>query len=127
MDAEQKKHVMALATGFMNGSLAKEAFYASLTESIAKAVGCSRASLWQYGSALQDTAVCLDLYDSADQQHHSGAVLREDDFGPYFEAMRRDAMIVAPQACQRRLNIDPPCRSKIDPGRVADFQISNCG
>ena len=100
MDAEQKKHVMALATGFMNGSLAKEAFYSSLTEAIAKAVGCSRASLWQYGSSLQDTAVCLDLYDSSDNQHHAGAVLREDDFAPYFEAMRRDAMIVAPQARQ---------------------------
>lgn len=24
-------------------------------------------------------------------------------------------------ACQRRLNIDPPCRSKIDPGRVAEI------
>jgi hypothetical protein len=24
-------------------------------------------------------------------------------------------------ACQRRLNIDPPCRSNIDPGRVAEF------
>ena len=23
--------------------------------------------------------------------------------------------------CRRRLNIDPPCRSNIDPGRVADF------
>lgn len=23
--------------------------------------------------------------------------------------------------CQRRLNIDPPCRSNIDPGRVAEF------
>ena len=22
--------------------------------------------------------------------------------------------------CQRRLNIDPPCRSNIDPGRVAN-------
>ena len=26
-----------------------------------------------------------------------------------------------PQACQRRLNIDPPCRSNIDPGRAAEF------
>jgi hypothetical protein len=25
------------------------------------------------------------------------------------------------QVCQRRLNIDPPCRSNIDPGRVAEF------
>jgi NAD(P)-dependent dehydrogenase (short-subunit alcohol dehydrogenase family) len=27
---------------------------------------------------------------------------------------------IAPN-CQRRLNIDPPCRSNIDPGRVAEF------
>ena len=29
--------------------------------------------------------------------------------------------------CRRRLNIDPPCRSNIDPGRVADIGTSNCG
>lgn len=98
MDADQKKHIMSLVTGFMKGTVANEAFYSGLTEAIAKAVGCSRASLWRYGSELQNTAECLDLYDSADNQHHAGAVLREDDFGPYFEAMRRDGMIVAPQA-----------------------------
>lgn len=30
-------------------------------------------------------------------------------------------------ACWRRLNIDPHCRFNIDPGRVADFGVSNCG
>ncbi len=34
---------------------------------------------------------------------------------------------VGGKVCRCRLNIDPPCRSKFDPGRVADFQISNCG
>ena len=29
--------------------------------------------------------------------------------------------------CRRRLNIDPPCRSNIDPGRVAGVGTSNCG
>ena len=29
--------------------------------------------------------------------------------------------------CWRRLNSDPPCRSNIDPGRIAEFGISNCG
>ena len=29
--------------------------------------------------------------------------------------------------CPRRLNIEPPCRSNIEPGRVAGFQFSNCG
>ncbi|CDS52851.1 hypothetical protein [Polaromonas sp. CG9_12] len=32
-----------------------------------------------------------------------------------------------PPACRRRLNIDPPCRSNIDPGRVAGVGTSNCG
>ena len=30
-------------------------------------------------------------------------------------------------ACWRHLNSDPPCRSNIDPGRIAEFGISNCG
>jgi GAF domain-containing protein len=98
MNADQKKHVMALATGFMNGSMPAQAFYEALTEAIATGIGCSRASLWRYGSELLDTAICLDLYDSGDGVHHSGAVLREDDFGDYFEAMRRDALIVASNA-----------------------------
>ena len=29
--------------------------------------------------------------------------------------------------CWRRLNIAPPCRSNIDPGRTAEFSFSNCG
>ena len=32
-----------------------------------------------------------------------------------------------PQSCWRHLNSDPPCRSNIDPGRIAEFGISNCG
>ena len=32
-----------------------------------------------------------------------------------------------PLGCWRRLNSDPPCRSNIDPGRIAEFGISNCG
>ena len=31
------------------------------------------------------------------------------------------------RSCWRHLNSDPPCRSNIDPGRIAEFGISNCG
>ena len=31
------------------------------------------------------------------------------------------AVQISVLTCQRRLNIDPPCRSNIDPGRVAGF------
>ncbi len=98
MDAAQKQAVMALATDFMGGKTTAPQFYQGLTSTIATAVGCSRASLWRYGSALRDRVECLDLYDSGDHAHHAGAVLSEDDFAPYFEAMRRDNMIVASDA-----------------------------
>ena len=29
--------------------------------------------------------------------------------------------------CRRQLNIGPPCRFSIEPGRVANSSISNCG
>ncbi len=29
--------------------------------------------------------------------------------------------------CWRRPKNDPPCRLKIDPGKIADFSLSNCG
>jgi len=42
---------------------------------------------------------------------------------PFTPAPAKQQVPVGPQtfACQRRLNIDPPCRSNIDPGRVAGF------
>ena len=38
---------------------------------------------------------------------------------------RRAALLAI--ACWRRPNIDPPCRSKYDPGRGAAFLSSSCG
>ena len=32
-----------------------------------------------------------------------------------------------PDDCWRRPKTDPPCRLKIDPGKIADFSPSNCG
>jgi NADPH:quinone reductase-like Zn-dependent oxidoreductase len=43
---------------------------------------------------------------------------KKDDF----EArLRGYDLVLNSQACSRRLNIDPPCRSNIDPGRVVAF------
>ena len=50
-----------------------------------------------------------------------------NDFGSLSSLIRtmlpRKYWLLVPEtrACQRRLNIDPPCRSKIDPGRVAEI------
>jgi GAF domain-containing protein len=98
MDASDKQKVIALAGGFMSGAVKPEIFYQSLTEQIVRSIGCSRASLWQYTSGLQDRVVCLDLYDSGDEKHHAGAVLSESDFGPYFQAMQTENIIVASHA-----------------------------
>jgi GAF domain-containing protein len=98
MEAADKQKVIALAGSLMNGALTPEAFYKGLTEAIVGTLKCSRASLWRYDSALQDKVVCLDLYDGGDKAHHAGFSLSENDFGPYFEAMRKDGMIIASDA-----------------------------
>lgn len=98
MDIVHKQKIMSLASDFMKGELTPSSFYQGLNETITSSMGCSRASLWRYTSQLRDQVVCLDLYDSADKQHYAGSVLSEDDFGPYFDAMRNDSLIVASQA-----------------------------
>ena len=47
---------------------------------------------------MQDSVVCLSLYDRTENAWSAGTVLKEADFGPYFEAMRNDGMIVAGDA-----------------------------
>jgi GAF domain-containing protein len=93
-----KKEVVKLASALVAGTIAPDAFYQSLTRTITEALGCSRASLWQYTNAFKDEVVCLDLYDRGEEKHYEGIVLREDDFGPYFEAMRSEGLIVASNA-----------------------------
>lgn len=98
MEAAEKQKIISLAGGLMSGATKPEDFYRSLTETIAGSIGCSRASLWRYTSALQDRVICLDLYDTSDQQHAANFELSETDFAPYFQAMRSDSLIVASNA-----------------------------
>ncbi|MBB5203698.1 GAF domain-containing protein [Inhella inkyongensis] len=91
-----RHRVMALAKQLMDGQVDAAQFYQSLTQALAEEMDCSRASLWIYPDAeLRDRIECLQLYDRTDAQWSAGTVLREDDFGPYFEAMRRDNLIHA--------------------------------
>jgi len=46
---------------------------------------------------------------------------------PSLDRIDSAVRLIRQSACRRRLNSDPPCRSNIDPGRVAEFGISNCG
>lgn len=96
-----KTRVMALAKQFMDGRIEAADFHQQLTLTLAEEMGCSRASLWVYGDPLlRDSIECVSLYDRTDRAWSSGTVLREEDFGPYFEAMRRDNLIVAGDACR---------------------------
>ncbi|RVT88361.1 GAF domain-containing protein [Inhella crocodyli] len=96
-----KNRVMALSKQVMDGSLQAEAFYQALTQALTEEMDCTRASLWVYPDPeLRDSIQCLQLYDRTDGAWSAGTVLREDDFGPYFEAMRRDNLIVAGKARQ---------------------------
>jgi GAF domain-containing protein len=94
-----KTRVMAIAKRLMDGSVDAQQFYQDLTLVLAEESGATRASLWIYPNPLLcDSIECLSLYDRTDKAWSQGAVLTESDFGPYFEAMRRDNMIVAGDA-----------------------------
>ncbi len=94
-----KSRVMILSKQVMDGSLTPQAFYEQLTLTLTEEMGSTRASLWVYPDPLlRDRIECIKLYDRTDQAWSEGSVLKEDDFGPYFEAMRKDNLIVAADA-----------------------------
>jgi GAF domain-containing protein len=94
-----KNRVMALAKRMMDGSLAATPFYEQLTKTLAEEMGSSRASLWIYPDPeLRDSIECLKLYDSTDAAWSDGTVLKEEGLEAYFEAMRKDNLIVAAEA-----------------------------
>ncbi|MFN9810904.1 MAG: PAS domain S-box protein [Deltaproteobacteria bacterium] len=70
-------------------------FERRLTSTVARALAVARTSLWSIeGSSI----VCRDLHEADHDRHSAGLVLREIDFPPYFEALRREAGIVAADA-----------------------------
>lgn len=94
-----KARILTLSKRLMDSQIQPEAFYKELTQALSEEMGSSRASLWVYPDPLiRDSIECLSLYDRTEGEWSSGAVLKEEDFGPYFEAMRRDNLIVASEA-----------------------------
>ena len=92
------KPIMALANSLMQGTLDREQFLHGVTQEITKQLNCSRASFWTYGDALRSRIDLMCLYDSGTNEFADGMQLSEDDFAPYFEAMRRDDLIIASEA-----------------------------
>ncbi|WP_374358025.1 GAF domain-containing protein [Chitinimonas sp.] len=82
------------------GKLDRYKFMQMLARALVQEIAASRAGIWFYQGALQDSLVCETLYDAGDGQWTSGMVLHEDDFQPYFESMREGRILVAPNARQ---------------------------
>lgn len=90
--------LLLLIKQFKDGVISEPQFYAQLTEVITSELGCSRASLWLYKDMLLNEIIALDLYDVPSGKHFNDIHLHEDDFAPYFEAMRNDGGIDAADA-----------------------------
>lgn len=94
-----KTRVMAVSKRFMDGTTKANDFYNELTQALTEEMGCTRASLWYYPDPMMQSSISLlKLYDATDKAWSDGSVLKEEDFGPYFEAMRNDGLIVAGDA-----------------------------
>lgn len=95
-----QSQLLLLIKGYKDGQHDEETFYNKLTEQITKDLGCSRASLWLYSDIFLNEITATDLYDSNHKKHFNHILLHEDDFAPYFEAMRQDGGIDAPYAME---------------------------
>ncbi len=94
-----KNRVLVAAKRFMDGAVDAATFHQELTRTLAEEMDCTRASLWVYPDPLaRDRIECLSLYDRTDAAWSAGATLADSDFAPYFEAMRKDNLIVAGDA-----------------------------
>ncbi len=109
-----RKPIMALSNQLMTGQISRETFLHGLTREITAQLGCTRASFWVYGDSLRSSIELVCLYDAGTGEHSQGMRLSEDDFAPYFEAMRADDMIVASEAhthpatrCFKELYFEP--------------------
>jgi len=73
------------------------ALWEAVSRDIVDNVGSTRASVWQM-NVLQDAITCLTLFDKRTDSVLSGIVLKEDDFPPYFDAIKRDMKVIADDA-----------------------------
>lgn len=70
---------------------------ARILELAAQAINVDRVSVWHFESDLQSIR-CVDLYQRSTDTHEAGAVLTEEEFPSYFQALGEDEVIVAEDA-----------------------------
>jgi PAS domain S-box-containing protein len=76
-----------------------------LMESAARTFGVDRVSIWFYDEE-RDVLRCNDLYESPHDRHSSGMEIRRDDCPEYFDALKRDRVLVLPDAQTDPLSIE---------------------
>jgi len=109
-----RKPIMSLANQLMSGQIGREVFLHGLAHEITQQLNCTRASFWVYSNELRSGIDLVCLYDAGTGEYSQGMHLSEDDFAPYFEAMRSSDVIVASEAhthpataCFRELYFEP--------------------
>lgn len=87
----------AALTAFRANPDTLDDLYRAICQDIVEHVGSSRASIWLF-NGVKDAITSQCLFDSRDGTFSSGVTLSEDDFPQYFDAIKRDLKIVAPDA-----------------------------
>lgn len=82
---------------YRSGTASLDDVYKAVSQDIVESVGSTRASVWHFTPS-SDKLVCAALYDSRDGSFHKGAVLSNEDFAPYFDAVLQDGIINAADA-----------------------------
>jgi len=97
-----------------------------------------RTTIWTFKERLIQAGASESVFDAVNcQLSKHGYIARGGQMidasiveAPRQSLSKEEKAIVgegAMPACWRRPNIDPPCRSKYDPGRGAAFLSSSCG
>lgn len=68
-----------------------------LTLQVSEAIGSDRCSIWLY-SEDKNSIRCEQLYIKAENQWYQNIELHKKDFGPYFEALQKNPIIIAHNA-----------------------------
>ncbi|MEO0921029.1 MAG: GAF domain-containing protein, partial [Pseudomonadota bacterium] len=82
---------------YTEGALSSIEFIGILTEEASLRLQVQRASAWVLDEE-QSQIECIDLYETLNGQHSSGAILYASDFPKYFDAVITERVITASDA-----------------------------
>lgn len=86
---------LAMCRGILEGN--KAMAYQEILTVTAKAMSCSRVSIWHY-HADQNCLACVSLYNNGNIEFQQGLRLYQADYATYFEAILEEKVIVADDA-----------------------------